>query len=295
MLRALFFVVPAALMVGTAQAMPKAGTLDRATAMTAPVEELAKTALAGSAHHLVEVTRPGHIGLGGPELRGLHFATAAIGTGYPGLCKATTIQIAIGDSATPIYTATRYKVVGDLATDIGNGADEGDLTRKCAEAGRVIPTDSSDFGQATFFEFAKGDDYEAWRAARALQFAIAAARSGSPVICVPPPDIDVQMLAEMAADDPEVIEQRLNQEGCAQARDTLAALSLSKLLQIESTPCWEMAKKSLCLSAHFLRYADFNHQIVWQVKLRYQDDEGDDRDDLSVSDLELQPIHSWYD
>ena len=217
--------------------------------------------------------------------------------GYPGLCKATTVWIAIGPSDTPIETATRYKVVGDLAPlpDMWNDAYEAALTQKCAGAGRVIPTDNSDFGQATFFEIAQGGEDHVWSAARALQIAVAAAKSGSTVTCVPAPGIEPQDLAEMAADDPEAVEDRQNHRSCEQASETLAGLSLSKLLRMEFTPCPDGAKKYRCLSALFLRYAYSNHQALWEVKLRYAEGEGDNRDVASVRDLSLQPSFSVYD
>ena len=297
MFRAIDFVVPAALMVTAAHATPEKETLDRATAMTAPVQDLLRTALAGAADQFVEVERPGHIGLGGPTVRGLRFATAAKMAGDPGLCKATTVWIAIGASDTPIETTTRYKIVGNLAPlpDMWNDAYEAELTQKCAGAGRVLPADNSDFGQATFFEIGRGGEEHVWQAARSLQIAIAAAKSGASVTCIPVPGIDPPILAEMAADDPEAVEDRQNQEGCAQAGATLAGLTLSSLLRIEPRPCPDMNKKSRCLSALFLRYAYFNHQALWEVKLRYEDGEGDNSDVVAVRDLTLQPSFSIYD
>lgn len=191
----------------------------------------------------------------------------------------------------------RYKIVGDLAPlpDMWNQAYEAALTEKCAEAGRVIPTDNSDFGQATFFEIAQGGEDHVWGAARALQIAVAAAKAGSKVTCVPSAGIDPKTLAEMAADDPEVIEDNQNRKGCAQAGETLAGLSLSKLLRIEFTPCPDPDAKSRCFSALFLRYAYFNHQALWEVKVRFEDGEGDSDDVVSVRDLAMQPSFSIYD
>ena len=277
--------------------MPLPETLDRATAMTAPVEELARKVLSGMVDRFVEVERPGHVGLGGPAVRGLRFATAARMAGYPGLCKATTVWIATGPSDPPIETAMRYKIVGDLAPlpDMWNATYEAALTKKCADAGRVLPTDNSDFGQATFFDVDRSGENHVWSAARALQIAIAAAKAGSTVTCAPSAGIDPQDLAEMAADDPEAVEDRQNREGCAKSGQTLGGLSLSRLLRIEFTPCPEEDGKSRCLSALFLRYAYSNHQALWEVKARYTEGEGDNRPVASVKNLALQPSFSIYD
>lgn len=297
MFRAPQLVVTLAVIASAAYATPQSDAFDRATAMTAPVEELARKAFSGTVDRFVEVERPGHVGLGGPTVRGLRFATAGRMAGYPGLCKATTIWLANGPSDTPVETATRYKIVGDLAPlpDMWNEAYEAALTRKCAEAGRVIPTDNSDFGQATFFEIARGDEDHVWSAARALQIAIAEAKAGSTVTCAPSPGIDPKDIAEMAADDPEAIEDGENRRGCAHASETLAGLSLSRLLRIEITPCPDADAQSRCVSALFLRYAYFNHQALWEVKVRYTQGEDDNRDVASVKDLIVQPSFSIYD
>jgi hypothetical protein len=298
--RAFKWAVPALLAASVAQAAPEPSAIDRATAMTAPVENLARAALATAASRFTEVERPNFGGMRGPDapLTGLRFATAAEMAGYPGLCKATTawIDISAGGGAPPMETAAVYKVVGDLAPlpDMWNATYEAALTAKCATAGRVIPTASGEFGQAAFFQVGKGGEDQVWAASRALQRAVADAKAGLPVACDPRPGLDADTLSQMAADDGEVVEDRQNQEGCARAGATLAGLPLDRLLRIDVAPCPE-SKDQYCLSANFLRFAYDNRQALWQVSLQYQRGAGDNADVDRVTAVTLEPSSIIYD
>lgn len=291
------WVLPAFLLAGAAHAAPEPMPIDRTTALQASVEDLARSALAAIAPRFVEVQRPDFVGMMGPDapLRGLRFATAARMAGETGLCEATTAWIGFDASASPVETATVYKVVGDLAPlpDMWNSAYEAELTRKCAAAGRVLPENGSDFGQTGFFRVSKGAGDRAWVGPRTLQLAIAGAKAGSPVICLPEPDDDAGFLGDLAKDDPEVIEDRENREGCARAGATLASLSLDRLLGVDIGPCPDLAEKVRCVSASFLRYAYGNHQALWLVSLRYQ--MGPDRDVTSVEAVTLKSSFNVYD
>jgi len=125
--------------------------------------------------------------------------------------------------------------------------------------------------------------------------AVGHAKSGAPIICVPEPGIDAETLSEMAADDPEAVEDRENRIGCEKAGATLGSLSLDRLLQIDVAPCPEAKENVYCLSATFLRFAYNNHQALWIVKLRYEEGKGDNRDVTSVRAVTLQPSFSVYD
>lgn len=267
--------------------------------MSAPVEELARSALATTASQFVEVQRPNFIGMGGPDapLRSLRFATAPEMAGYPGLCKATTVWVDVASGYPPMGTSTVYKVVGDLAPlpDMWNEAYRAELRRKCAAAGRVIPSESADFGQVAFFEISKGGEDQVWTASRALQLAIAGAKVGAPITCISEPGIDAEALREMAADDPEAVEDRENREGCVRASTTFASLSLGRILRMEIAPCPEVKANVYCLSASFLRYAYNNHQALWFVELRYEEGKGDNHDVTSVSAVTLKPSFAIYD
>lgn len=288
-----------ALAATTANASPGSARIDRETAMLAPVEELARAALSAASSHFVEVERPNFSGLSGPDapLSGLRFATAAESAGYPGLCKATTAWISVGPSLPPIETTLVYKVVGDLKPlpDMWNEAYGAELEKKCAAAGRVLPTESADFGQARFFTVSKGSDDYVWYASRALQVAIANASTGLSVVCISEPDIDSELIIDRPADDPEVIERRENREGCANAAATLASLSPERLLDMEVAPCSETKPQRYCLTAYVLRYAYGNHQALWQVGLQYQVGLGDNRDVTNVDAVSLAPSYSVYD
>lgn len=293
------FVLAGAVAASSGQAAPNPPAIDRTTAQNAPVEDLARTALLAAAPRFVEVERPTFTGLSGPgaALRGLRFATAAESAGYPGLCKATTAWIDVGGDPSPIETRRVYKIVGDLKPlpDMWNDTYGAELSRRCAAAGRVIPTESADFGQSTFFKSSKGEEGDVWLASRALQIAIASAKAGSFVACTPPTAMDADTLREMAADDPEVIEDRENRDGCTQAGATLAGLPLSRLMQMEVAPCPNEGPRSYCLSAVFLRYAYYNRQVLWWVTLKYQTSAGFNDDVVTVSTVVLSPGFAIYD
>jgi hypothetical protein len=215
--------------------------------------------------------------------------------GDTGLCEATTAWIGFDTSSPPVETATVYKIVGDLAPlpDMWNPAYEADLTRKCLSAGRVLPSGVADFGQTGFFQVSKGANDRAWTGARALQLAIADAKSGASVTCLPEPEADAGFFNDRAADDPEAVEDRENREGCARAGATLAGLSLDRVLGLDIGACPAFAETVRCVSALFLRYAYGNHQALWRVTLRYQ--EGPDRDVKSVGAVTLKSSFNVYD
>jgi hypothetical protein len=289
------WILSAALLAGAAQAAPEPEPeprpIDRSTALQASPEDLASGALAAVAARFVEVQRPDFAGYStndGP-LQGLRFATAARMAGETGLCEATTAWIGLAPGSPPIETATVYKVVGDLAPlpDMWNPAYEAELTRKCASTGRVLVARASDFDHVGFFELSRSDGERAWMGPRALQLAIAGAKSTGSVTCVPESSLDDPAFRGMAADAPEAIENQQNLEGCARAEATLAGLSLDRLLRVDISPCPNAGEQARCLSASFLRYAYGNHQALWLVTLRYQ--ESEDRDVASIDAVTLKP------
>jgi hypothetical protein len=279
-----------------APAFAEGPVIDRAAAMKAPVDELARTALTAASSGFVEVERPNHTGLAGPfaPLDSLHFATAARAAGFPGLCEATTARVRLPPAVPALETDSAYRIVGDLKPLSGmwSKAYGDELARKCMSAGRVIRAESDDFGQTTFFIAKRAPAYDVWLASLALQIAIANAGSGVVVVaCDPLPLIDNETVRRMAASDPEVIENRENKEGCSQAAATLAKIPLDHLLSLDVGPCIDTPKTS-CLSAYFLRYAYENHQALWNVRLRYQ---VADRDVMSVSEIRLHPDYGVFD
>ncbi len=281
-----------------ASTFPDPVTLTRETALTADVGTLARDALAAIASRLVEVERPTFTGLAGygAALGGLRFAAAAESAGWPGLCKGTAVWINLLDPHAPVHVSTLYKVVGDLAPlpDMWNDAYGAELQRKCAGAGRVIPTESADFGQAVFFSVGEADPGDVWTASRALQIAISRAATGSGVSCVEEPAPD--WLDGLPGDDPEILEDRQNREGCLHPAATVAGLSLDRLLAIETEACPDAGPDFHCVEATFLRHADFNRQVGWLVLLRYRDGADYHRDDIrEVKDVRLTPSWTVYD
>ncbi|HEY1225508.1 MAG TPA: hypothetical protein VGE54_09795 [Brevundimonas sp.] len=282
-----------ALIAGCTQEAP----LDRNTANEASAKDLARAAFAATAPRFVEVTRPGS----GPwdpagPLEYLHFATAPESAGWPGLCKASTAWVSLRSrpGEAPIDTSTVYKIVGDLSPDSWNDHSKAERNKACASAGRVLPTDSSEFGEPIFFRLNPGGEDNVWFAARALQLAIAQAKGGATVTCVPEPTIDLVAAGEMSANDPEAIESRENREGCARAAGTLADLKLERILALDVVPCADGNGDTFCVSAVFLRYAYANHQALWHIRLRYQARFGDNGDVVKVDTLSLQPSFSVY-
>ncbi|MFN3668873.1 MAG: hypothetical protein ACK4VY_06155 [Brevundimonas sp.] len=280
---------------GSPTAGPNVGFPDRATAMTASTESLAQHALRSIAHRLVEVQRPTHSGPAGPEapLTGLRFATDAVSAGWPG----STLWIGPEGPDSPIQSQTVYKIVGDLAPlpDMWNDAYGAKLDRLCAASGRVIPTGSADFDQAVFFSLSDPTQIQLWPSARALQLAIADAAAGGVVRCQQEPAWASSEFEMLDPAEPEAIEARANREGCGRAGRTVAGLDLGRLQSIDVAPCQRATAGLYCLEAVFLRYAYFNHQVLWRVTLRYQEPADIHRDDVSaVSDVSLAATFSVY-
>jgi hypothetical protein len=195
-------------------------------------------------------------------------------------------------------TATVYKIVGDLAPplpDMWNARDEASLKRKCAAAGRVIHAKSSDFGTVAFFQIAKGSENHVWLASRALQLAIVAAKSGSTVTCAKQPVVQPEFLEDLGPDDPLVVEDRENREGCAQPGATVARLKLDRIIQLDVHQCPEAKESVWCVSADFLRRAVFNHQEMWTMNLRYEEGRSPQDDVASVGAVTLEPNYSVTD
>jgi hypothetical protein len=274
--------------------------IDRAAALTAPVEDLARDALFNAAPRFVEVERPNFTGMMGPDapLHALHFATAARSAGYPGLCKATTAWIDLRDGDPPMETETVYKVVGDLKPlpDMWNDAYGAELERKCAGAGRVLPTASADFGQARFFTIDPGARDDVWLAVLTLQMAIADAKGGAPVTCATPEDMtmDAATLNELAADDPDAVEQRENQRGCAEPGLVAGALKLDRLLSLDVAVC-PGETRVYCVGGNFLRWASNNHQAIWRLEAKAERRPGDTGDPTGASAMALVPTYAVYD
>lgn len=287
-----------ALTASTTQAAPDAPPVSRTTALSASVDDLARSALQAAAPRFVEVERPSFTGLAGPgaPLQGLRFATAAEPASYPGLCKATTAWVSLVEGSPPLATKTVYKVVGDLNPPPNRSSEPygAELSRKCAAAGRVLPTDTGDFGRATFFEITAGGEHQVWRNARALEVAIAAAKAGGAVACKPLPEAEMEAAEQMDPQEPEAIEARENRKACAEPAALLANLSLGKLTELTASPCPD-APRSNCVSALFLRHAFYNRQAHWSVTLRYQKGDGRDRDVKTVTAVKLEPSWAIYD
>ena len=168
------------LAVSVAQAASEPTPISRAMALGASVEDLARNALLTAAPRFVEVERPTFSGMFGPDepVRGMRFATAAESAGNPGLCKATIAFISLDQSLSPIQTNAVFKVVSELKPlpDMWNEPYGAELSRKCAAAGRVLPTGSAAFGEVTFFSLRAGAESDVWLAARALELAIAGSK-----------------------------------------------------------------------------------------------------------------------
>lgn len=238
--------------------------LNRESALTASVERLAVEALAQTAPKLVEVTRPTFSGMFGPgrELYGLRFASAPRSAGNPGLCEATTVWIRTSEDSpdyptAPIETNTAYKVVGATKPlpDMWNDEYGAWLADRCESAGRVIETESGDFGQTTFFALSDGGANEAWFGANALEQVIAEAKRGRGTV------------ACESLDDPA---------DCARPQSTLAGLDLGRLKSMEVGPC-ERRPALTCVSADFLRSARSNTQSLWTVKVEAREVVGRDQ------------------
>lgn len=288
---------------------PDPTTLDHDVALTAEVGTLARDALAAIASRFVEVERPTFSGLRGhgAPLGGLRFATAAESAGWPGLCKATVVWIDLTSPHAPIHTSTVYKVVGDLAplSDMWNEAYGELLQRKCAQAGRVIPTESADLGQAVFFSHEERDQGHIWGASRALQIAISRGAAGTGVSCVDsrdrPAEIDGAVapdawLEGLDPDDPEVVEHHQNLAGCAQPAATVAGLSLDRIVSIAIEACPGAGSELHCVEAEFLRYAVHNRRVSWVVTLQYRDGADFHLDDIAdVTGINVIPSWTIYD
>jgi hypothetical protein len=269
---------------------------DRTGALQAPVEDLANRTFAAAAARFVEVTRPDFEGAFSPpgNSPALAFATTPRSAGSPGLCEATTAWVDPYSGSTPISTRTVYKVVGDLnpLPDMWNDAYAARLERDCAAAGRVIPRLSSGFGELRFFRITDIGGFQTWQTAWSLQKAVAAARAGAPVSCTQDPPLDPVFLQDLAADDPERVEDRENRRGCANPRAIVSRLTLDRLLTIDVAPCPGAARDLYCVSADFLRRAEFNRQILWTLKLQYRTIQ---REQIEVGSIVLQPGYAIYD
>lgn len=313
MKRLWFVLLPAAVLIAAPAAAsirpPDPATLTREAALTADVGTLAHDALAVIAARFVEVERPTFSGFQGPDapLGGLRFATAAESAGWPGLCKATVVWVDLVDPHSPAQTSTVYSVVDDLAPlpDMWNDAYGAALQRKCAQAGRVIPTESGDLGQAVFFSLEEGDRDFIWGASRALQLAISSAATGTGVLCVEDPDDLAEIdgsgppdrwLEELGPDDPEVVENHQNRTACDQPAATVAGLSLDRIISIDIAPCPGAGQDQHCVEAEFLRYAVQNRRVGWLVTLQYRDGADFHGDDIAdVFDIRLTPSWAIYD
>ncbi|MFT4254764.1 MAG: hypothetical protein QM608_20050, partial [Caulobacter sp.] len=178
--------VALAVLLSTAFPAPgaNAAPLTRERAQTAPVDAIAKEALAAVAPRFVEVSRPTYSGMIAPgkTVSSLHMATAPRATGSPGLCEADTVWIDFGERGPPIVSRKAYKVVGPLAPlpDVWNDAYGASLKSKCAAAGPVISPKDGDMDGVVFFTMlnAPPANDKAWLAVRALEKAQEHARRG---------------------------------------------------------------------------------------------------------------------
>lgn len=244
--------------------------LTRQRAQTAPIDAIAKEALAAVAPRFVEVSRPTYSGMiaSGKDLQGLRMATAPRGAGSPGLCEADVIWVNLGKNQAPIASSTAYKVVDKLAPlpDIWNDAYEARLERTCAAAGPVIPPEDGDMNRTTFFRVQGETPHAgAWMAARALELAIERAQRGQlDVICTREAATRVRPGSAESFDGRMEAEGR---QGCAAPVAVLAGLDLSRLAAMDIVQC-HSPTENLCLSAEFLREATTSERAIWIVNLR---------------------------
>jgi hypothetical protein len=248
---------------------PKTATpeLTRNLTLTAPVGVLAERTLQSLAPSFTEVERPTFIGMRGPNppLTVLAFATTPENAGYPGLCKATVIFVDFdpvnrtetADSDSPavaksIDTETVFKVVDDPSPlpDMWNDQYGAKLEGECKKAGRVIPSESGNFGEVAFFSLRDTPEYQAWLAVRTLQLAIT--KAGSPAL----PKIKCLPVSPIVDRPPE----------CANPSNLMHALDLAKLITVSFRPCPKNPQR-YCTTAEFLRWGQGNMQKYWQVDI----------------------------
>jgi hypothetical protein len=287
--------VAAAGSLSSGAAWSQPAPISREKALSAPVQELAQAALADIAPSLFEVERPTFHGLGNEALSGLRFATAAESAGEPGMCKATIVSIDPRRESASMETSKVYKVVGPLKAIPGmwNDAYKAELAGNCAKAGRVLPKEDSDFGYPGFFRTA-GPIRHIWLAARSLELAVAKAKSGGAVACKSGPKMDPDTLSELAADDPDLLEYKENQEACSHPAQVVAGLSLGALIQVDVEQCPGGAK-GLCVSGFFLRTAHYNRQVIWTLSLRFDAPKEFSADPENLDRLTLEPTFAVYD
>lgn len=155
----------------------------RAEMLAQTPAEVAETLLGNIADRFVTIAADPEDGR--TYLRSVSLATMPEGTGFPGLCRATALRIALaaanGHGAPPTVwsfsTADVYKVIGEVDGPLGpRQPTERSQARPCAAAGPVVTSSSSGLRGARFFQY-RGHG-EPWLGVVALQGLIQGARAG---------------------------------------------------------------------------------------------------------------------
>jgi len=289
----------ALLSVFPAVADPITAPLARETVARMSDQELIRGSIEGLSGRFVEVERPTFTGLAGPDspVHGVRLATPPRSAGYPGLCIATVASVGFSGGSTVLAARSAFRIVGDLKPlpDMWNDAYGEQLEALCKKAGRVLPTSNEAFDEVGFFAISNGSEDYAWFGARALELAIAEARSGARVVCVATPGLDTDVLADLPADDPDAIEDRENRAACASPASVVSALTLDRLMLLDARPCPDLGKGRICAVGTFLRRAYFNRQVLWTVRVSFVEVNHENHDAGAVADITLTANFAVYD
>lgn len=250
-------------------------------ALELQMPDLAKRVMGPLAGIVNEVSRPTFVGLPGGDasLQYLSFATKADSAGYAGLCEAEVISVRFSIIGSKEYPATKDTPVRPIAIDtryvfkiVGNtehmrgqawtNASIEELKVKCAEAGRVLPTETGDFSQARYFDFFGLEKHsasnDAWIAAIVLQRALEIAKSGT---------------SPMPTCDPSA---------CSSAAGVMRDLSLSSLLAARVEPC--LGSTRTCIEGEF---PESKLKPTWHWVIRAEVDVGE----RAYNSEDIGPIH----
>jgi hypothetical protein len=199
----------------------------------------------------------------------MKFATKPRPLGDWGLCEATVAWVsAEKDADDPIATLTVYKAVSSLRPTKDN---EAALAPDCRLAGRVIPTESADFGQVGFFSLTYPDGLRAWYAARSMEVAIEAFRKNP---------------SRAACDDTGRLDGPAGR--CVAAALPTSALRMDRLLSLSMERCVAGPSNCYTIEGEFLRSAEYNTRNLWVLRAdAYLENKPRPDDVQSVANLKL--------
>ncbi|MGI9169968.1 MAG: hypothetical protein ACR2FH_07300 [Caulobacteraceae bacterium] len=257
----------------------------RERALKEPIDLLARESMKQIASEFVEVERPTFRGMipPGVPLWSLRFATQATSAGDPGLCVATVadvfFQTGKGDDTPPLSTTTVYKVVAPLKPlpDMWNNKYGAELAAKCEHAGRVIPTQSANFGQEIFFEAKMDGGLRVWFAVRALEVGLEKVR-----------------LSPRSARCED--QRHGNGAGCKLELSSQVTLRLPRLLSVTMTDCNNGDKDCYQVTGEFLRSSVANSRTTWIMHLQATAPDTTASGDIrAVNDIEVSESGSIFD